>query len=138
MYVKEIKFKDLDGVEKTMTAHFHYSKSELYEMQHSVNGGLYSRLRNIIEAQNAPEIVKHFKDIILGSYGKKSDDGSRFIKSPELSESFYQTEAYSVLFMELVTDAKAAAEFVNGIIPTDVAKQLAENTEYESSLIPGA
>ena len=39
------------------------------------------------------------------------------MKSEEISNGFAQTEAYSQLFMELATDADAAAAFVNGIIP---------------------
>ena len=35
----------------------------------------------------------------------------------ELRDAFAQTEAYSDLFMELATDAEAAARFINGIIP---------------------
>lgn len=35
------------------------------------------------------------------------------------------TEAYSELFMELATNADAAAEFVNGIVPGDISKQVA-------------
>jgi hypothetical protein len=66
-----------------------------------------------------------FKDLILRAYGEKSADGKRFMKSKELSEAFAQTEAYSILFMELATDADAAAKFVNGIVPADVAKQIA-------------
>ena len=62
-------------------------------------------------------MLRPFKDLVLKSYGEKSADGKRFIKTPEISEAFSQTEAYSVLFMELATDADAAAAFVNGIIP---------------------
>ena len=73
-----------------------------------------------------PEIVKTLKAIILKAYGEKSPDGKRFIKSKELSESFAQTEAYSQLFMELMSDAEAGAKFINGILPADIAKQVAE------------
>ena len=42
-----------------------------------------------------------------------------------------QKEAYSELFMELATDDKAAADFVNGIVPADAAKELAaQNAEH--------
>ena len=68
--------------------------------------------------------MRIFKDLVLKSYGVKSDDGRRFIKNEKLREEFEQTEAYSILYMELSTDADAAAAFVNGIIPADVAKQL--------------
>ena len=62
-------------------------------------------------------IIKVFKELVLKAYGEKSPDGKRFIKSDELSTAFAQTEAYSELFMKLATDDKAAADFVNGIIP---------------------
>ena len=71
----------------------------------------------VIAAQDGATIMKVFKDIILRAYGVKSDDGRRFIKNQEVRDSFVQTEAYSIIFMELVTDAEKAAEFVNGIIP---------------------
>ena len=58
-------------------------------------------------------------------YCEKSADGKRFMKSEEIATAFSQTEAYSILFMELATDATAAADFVNGIVPADVAKQAA-------------
>jgi hypothetical protein len=57
---------------------------------------------------------------------QKSPDGKRFIKNDEMREEFQQTAAYSALFMELATDDKAAADFVNGIIPKDMAEQISQ------------
>ena len=57
--------------------------------------------------------------MIQKSYGVKTPDGRGFVKRPEDLEAFMATEAYSELFMELVTNATAAAEFVNGIMPND-------------------
>ena len=73
------------------------------------------------------------KDIILKSYGVKSPDGRRFIKNQEVRDAFAQTEAYSQLFMELATNAKAASDFVAGIIPAkeDVA------SDAETPALPG-
>ena len=77
-------------------------------------------INKIIETQDSPAIIKIFKDLILKAYGEKSPDGKRFMKSAERSEAFAQTEAYSNLFMELATDADAAAKFVNGITPVEI------------------
>ena len=93
------------------------------EMELSTSGGLAEMIKRIVAAQDQPAIIKIFKDLILKAYGEKSADGKRFIKSDELAIAFSQTEAYSQLFMELATDADAAAKFVNGIIPADAAKQ---------------
>lgn len=117
MLKKTFTYTDYNGVERTEDHYFNLSQAELMEMELSTAGGLAERINKIVAAQDAPEIVKVFKDLVLKAYGQKSADGRRFIKSEELSNEFAQTEAYSQLFMELATDADAAAKFVNGIVP---------------------
>ena len=132
MLKKIITYTDYNGVERTEPFYFNLSKAELMEMELGVTGGMTEMLNKIINAKDGPSLMKIFKEMIMKSYGVKSDDGKRLIKSEELSIAFTQTEAYSVLFMELITDDKAAADFVNGIIPneiqTEVAAQTAQNT----------
>jgi hypothetical protein len=117
MLKKTFTYVDFNGVERTEDHYFNLSKAELMEMELSTTGGLAEMINKIVAAQDAPAIVKIFKDLVLKAYGQKSADGRRFIKSKELSDEFSQTEAYSQLFMELATDADAAAAFVNGIVP---------------------
>lgn len=132
MLKKIITYTDYNNVERTEPFYFNLSKAELMEMELGVTGGMTEMLDKIIAAKDAPSLMKTFKEMIMKSYGIKSDDGKRLIKSEELSIAFTQTEAYSVLFMELITDDKAAADFVNGIIPNEiqaeVAAQTAQNT----------
>ena len=132
MLKKPITYTDYNGVERTEDFYFNLSKAELMEMELGVTGGMTEMLNKIIAAKDAPSLMKTFKEMIMKSYGIKSDDGKRLVKSEEISTAFTQTEAYSVLFMELITDDKAAADFVNGIIPneiqTEVAVQTAQNT----------
>lgn len=117
MLKKTITYTDYNGSERTEDFYFNLSKAELMEMELSTTGGLAETIQRIVKAQDAPAIIKIFKDLVLKAYGEKSPDGKRFIKSKELADSFAQTEAYSDLFMELATNADAAAEFVNGIVP---------------------
>ena len=126
MLTKTITYTDYNGVEKTEKFYFNLSKAELMEMEMTTNGGFAESIQKIVDAKDTPSIVRVFKDLILKAYGEKSLDGKRFIKSEELSTAFSQTEAYSILFMELATDADAAAKFVNGIIPQ--ADRTANNT----------
>lgn len=132
MLKKIITYTDYNGVERTEPFYFNLSKAELMEMELGVTGGMTEMLNKIINAKDGPSLMKTFKKMIMKAYGVKSDDGKRLIKSEELSIAFTQTEAYSVLFMELITDDKAAADFVNGIIPNEiqaeVAAQTAQNT----------
>lgn len=124
MLKKTIKYTDYNGVEREEEFLFNLSKAELMEMEMGTTGGLAESIQKIVDAQDAPAIIKVFKDIILKAYGEKSADGKRFIKVDNsnipLSIAFSQTEAYSKLFMELATDADAAANFIKGIIPNDI------------------
>ena len=117
MLKKTITYTDYNGVERTEDFFFNLTKAEVIEMEMSTSGGMTEMVQRIVAAQDMPSIIKIFKDLVLKAYGEKSPDGKRFIKSDELREAFSQTEAYSNLFMELATDDKAAAKFVNGIIP---------------------
>lgn len=120
MLKKTITYTDYNGVERTEDFYFNLSKAELMEMEMTTTGGLGETIKQIVKAQDSASIVKIFKDLVLKAHGVKSPDGKRFIKSDEIRDSFEQSEAYSILFMELATDADAAANFVNGIIPNDL------------------
>lgn len=117
MLKKTIKYTDYNNVERTEDFYFNLTKAEITELQYGVYGGLQEQLKRIIDTNDHPAIIREFKSLILKAYGEKSADGKRFIKSEEISNGFAQTEAYSILFMELATDAKAASDFVNGIVP---------------------
>lgn len=119
MLKKTIAYTDYNGVERKEDFYFNLSKAEILEMEMSTVGGLAEMINKIVTTQDAPAIIKIFKELILKAYGEKSADGKQFIKSKDLSNAFSQTEAYSVLFMELATDADAASKFVNGIVPAD-------------------
>lgn len=120
MYKKNITYTDYNGEERNEDFYFNLTKAEVTEMELTTEGGLGATIERITKAKDVPAIIGIFKDLILKSYGQKSPDGKRFIKSAKLSEEFTQTEAYSNLFMELATDSGKAAEFVNGIMPADV------------------
>lgn len=139
MLKKTISYVDYDGNERTEDFYFNLTKAELLEMSLSTAGGLDKYIEKITKTQDTPKLIELFKDIIIRSYGVKSDDGKRFIKNQEITEEFTQTEAYSDLFMTLATDDKEAAEFLNGIIPKsllDAANNVVEDAKVVS--IPAA
>lgn len=133
MLKKTVTFTDYNGTNRTMDFHFHLSKAEITEMEMSTAGGLAEMIQNVVKAQDAPAIIKIFKDLVLKAYGEKTPDGLYFIKSEEKSKAFSQTEAYSQIFMELATDADAAAKFINGIIPSDIAAEAAKQNLVKAS-----
>lgn len=125
MLKKTITYKDYNDVERTEDFYFNLTEAEVMEMEMSTSGGLVEMIHRVVAAQDAPAIIKIFKDLVLKAYGEKSPDGKHFIKSEEIQTKFSQTGAYSILFMELATDADAAAKFVNGIVPAKSSKAAA-------------
>lgn len=127
MIKKTMTYVDYNGTERTEDFYFNLTEAEIMEMEMGTTGGLAEMIQRIVAAQDAPAIIKIFKELVLKAYGEKSADGKRFVKSDEISTAFAQTEAYSQLFMKLATDADAAAKFVNGIVPASMANKKAAN-----------
>lgn len=117
MVKRTITYTDFDGVERTEDFYFNLTKSELVKMEASVDGGLKNKLERLMASPSGREIMQYFNDILMASYGEKSDDGRRFIKSKEISKAFEQTPAYDQIFMELVTDSQKALAFIDSVIP---------------------
>lgn len=122
MIKETITYTDLNGVERTEDFYFDLSKPEIVRMQASTKGGYDVQLKSIAAGTNGALIMEFFESFLKSAYGEKSDDGRRFMKSKEISKAFMETPAYEVLFEKLVTDSNAAAEFVNKVMRTDVAK----------------
>lgn len=132
MYKKVVKYVDFDGNDRTEECYFNLTKAEI--MMWLTQSGDYTLdkvLEKLVKERNGSKIMEMFEDLIRRSYGKKSLDGRKFEKSEAIWEDFKSTEAYSELFMSIVTDANNAADFINHIIPEsladDVQKALKEN-----------
>lgn len=115
-----ITFTTYNREKLTETFMFNLSKAELIKMQFDVNGAFSQYIERITNERNLKQLGEEFTKLILNSYGKKSDDGRRFLKSDELREEFAQSEAYSELLVQLLSDSDAAARFMKGILPADL------------------
>ena len=126
MFKYEIPYVDYNGMERKEMAYFNLSKAELTEMELSTQAGVEEMIRMLIATKDNAKIMQIFKDLILKSYGIKSEDGTRFIKSKELREAFEQSNAYSELFMEMITNPDVQAAFINGVISGVNAPNMSE------------
>lgn len=126
MIKKTMTFLDYNGLERTEDFYFHLSKAELVELELGTEGGLAESLQTLIKTNDGDRIVNTFKTLVLKAYGEKSPDGREFIKSKKLRRRFSQTNAYSDLFMLFATNAEEAALFVQGIMPADLAEEVAK------------
>jgi len=120
---KTIAYEDFNGEDVVEEHYFHLTMAELVEIEVSFKGGLSEAMKRIIATEDGETIMKEVKNIILKSYGVRSPDGRQFTKNAQLREEFEATGAYSALFMELVTNAGATAEFINGIVPAKLAEE---------------
>lgn len=120
MLKRTIEYENYDGVMVKEDFYFNFTQSELAMMEMSEDGGLSARLQSIIDKKDGKNIMAMFRDILLRSYGEKSPDGRRFVKSEESSKSFSETPAFDVLFTELLMDPEKALEFVQALFPKDL------------------
>jgi hypothetical protein len=122
MIKKAITFEDFDGKTVTEDHYFHLSKSELIAMELSEEGGMAAKLEGIVKGNNGAHIINTFNEIIRASYGQRDPvNASKFFKSTKIRDEFMSSLAFDALFQELMTDAQAAANFVNGLVPKDLA-----------------
>lgn len=119
MLKKVIKYTDFNGVEREEAFYFNLNEAEMMELEMGTTGGYAEFIVNVIQTKDQKALIKLFKDFILKAYGEKTPDGKYLMKSDEISAKFACTNAYSVLFMELATNADAATDFINGLAPTD-------------------
>lgn len=131
MLKETITYTDYNDVEKTEDFFFNLNETELMEMEMSKDGSLTSMINKIVAAKDNYEIIKVFKGLILKAYGEKSPDGKYFVKNDEIRERFSQTEAYNQLFMRLGSDAKYAAEFLQGLLPKAIVDDKSVKAEIE-------
>ena len=136
MIKKTITYHGFDDTEYTEDFWFGLTKGDLIEMEVATPGGMQEYIKQISQTQDVHAVLEMFKTLILKSYGKKSPDGKRFIRSKEISEEFAQTDAYDVLLMEIFSDENAAAKFVSGILPQDIAVQVAQ--QQANGALPAA
>lgn len=117
MFKYNIKYTDYNGQEREEPFYFNFSKAELMEMELSTQAGVEEMIRMMIATSDNVKIVQTFKDLILKSYGIKSEDGKRFIKSQELRDQFEQSEAYSEFFMQMIANKDGLqTKFINGVV----------------------
>jgi hypothetical protein len=136
MYKITETFVDYNGVERTQSFLFNLTEEELVKKEMGTTGGLKEMMEKLIDTKDVPAIMRIFEELVLEAYGVKSDDGLRFEKSEDLRNAFKQHPAYSAIYMRLSFDAKAAAEFINGIVPAHISDEMKK--QEAAKLIPAA
>jgi len=138
MLTKTITYEDYNGNKKTKNFYFHLTKTEIAKMQLVENGGLRAKIKKMVESDDNREIYSYFEDFVLSCYGEKSADGEEFLKSPEIRQRFQCHPAYDKLMMEFIDGGdKAMADFINAVVPKEVADGIAKADPNELNKLVG-
>lgn len=139
MLKKRIKYVDYDGNEREEDFYFSLNKAEVTRLNFSREGGVEASLQRMVDKNDYASIVDFINDLIRASYGEKSLDGKRFVKSKELSDAFFQTPAYDELFTEMINSPQFTQEFAIGVLPANVQAELRKDGAFNNvTPLPGA
>lgn len=119
MLIKTIEYIDYNGNPQKDTLYFNMNKAEIAAMQVKMDGKFIDHLKQLVTDGKIEALFNNFCDIILNSYGEKSQDGKRFYKTPEMRREFESSIAYSELLTELMTDTDKVKAFTKAILPPD-------------------
>lgn len=124
MIKQSITYDDYNDQSVTEEFYFNLTKLEIMELELKFEGGIENHIQSLIATTNGVEAYHLFKDIVLSSYGQKSADGKRFIKSPELTAEFEQSPALGELIFGFLEDGNDAAAFIRGLLPSKLVKEV--------------
>lgn len=125
MYRKELTYKDYEGETCTETFWFNLNEVEIVDLEVGIDpNGMLAHLEKIQKAKDKAAAIAFIKNLIRKSFGVKSDDGKKFLKSDRIWEEFEATAAYPALFMTLMSSEVEMEAFINGIVPQEVRAQI--------------
>lgn len=136
MVKKTLTYNDFEGKEVTKDFYFNISKMEFRELDRKIPGGLERMIDQIRVEKDENRMLDLMSTLILAAYGEKAEDG-RFVKEDawgrKLSSFFKISEAWDVLFLNLLQNEQELNEFLTGIVPKDVAEGAKEQIEKEKA-----
>lgn len=136
MITKTIAYTDFNGNPRKETVYFNLTQFEATEIAMEMPDGIVEEIKDgdntttalhLVEKLGNKGVVDFIKNIVLKSYGIKSQDGRRIIKSDDISKEFAETPMFSQLMMDLMTNEQAASDFITAVIPPELAKSLHDN-----------
>jgi hypothetical protein len=123
MISKTITYTDFAGKERTETLYFHLTQEELVLLEFEHEKGFADYLEKIAATEDRKQLIGIFKEMVLMSYGERSEDGRNFRKSDAIREDFASTNGYVKIFMDLVNGTvDEMVQFIAGVFPNELTK----------------
>lgn len=140
MIKETISYEDIDGNSKTMDAYFHLS---MREMRQLLKDGIQEKLEAVTSGKaSTDDTFDLIDDLIKASYGKRIEDNgeAHFVKNPETTKIFMESEAYDSLLTKLMSDDTFATRFFTGLVPKALTERMnaISNGTTQNTLPPEA
>lgn len=137
MLKQSVSYEDFDENQVTETLYFNLTKTELAD-----NLDLEDELKEIqkdftgqgnrtLEKHEIRRVLELVKTFMRLSYGVRSEDGKRFIKTDQIWEEFTQTAAYDAFLFSLFQEPEKAFAFMIGILPKDAREAAIKASEKD-------
>lgn len=118
MIKQQVRYEDFDGIQQEETLYFNLNRMELIALQ--ARYGKDDMAKYIEKVQAEEDYQKMYdllNDIVLTSYGVRSEDGKRFIKNDQVREDFKTSLVYEALIEDFHDDEGVTLnKFITGII----------------------
>ena len=124
MIKETISYEDIDGNSKTMDAYFHLT---MREMRQLLKDGIQEKLEAVTSGKaSTDDMFDLIDDLIKASYGKRIEDNgeAHFVKNPEATKIFMESEAYDSLLGKLMSDDQFATRLLTGLVPKALSDRL--------------
>ena len=138
MLKQTVSYLDFDDNPTQETLYFNLTKTELADnitikdeldaMQQT-----FSQERHELTTTEIKQLIDLVKTFMRLSYGVRSADGKRFIKTDEQWTEFTQTAAYDAFLYSLFEDPNKAVIFMTGILPKDVRSTVEQQMNQGSA-----
>lgn len=140
MIKETISYEGIDGNSKTMDAYFHLS---MREMRQLLKDGIQEKLDAVTSGKASTDTMFDLIDVLIKtSFGKRveSNGEARFVKDPELTEAFMNSDAYDSLLGKLMSDDTFATRFFTGLVPKALTERMnaITNGSAQAALTPEA
>ena len=125
MIAKTVTYTDYDGNEVSEKLYFNLNVMELRHIKFDEEIKELSETDNADEKEAKLDIVYSLvEQLIVKSYGVKTDDGRSFMKSKEIAENFRNSAAFESIYIDFLTNPSLIPDFVNGILPKNAMDKI--------------
>lgn len=128
MITKKITYENFDGEEITDELYFRLSTKEMSDDEFQK---IRDRIADGYKKKDNLQVLNAILEIIIKSYGKKSEDGKAFIKTEEATKNFENSEACDELAYELLNNEGELQKFIEGIMPKKLYEQYSKIPEKD-------